>query len=110
MCIRDSAAPPDAPDALLGVDGAARGLQADGDAEDDRRDEEHGYRARAERDVERPLHELSLIHISNKHPRKALLLYRNGTKAELTIGTIIEMRNGDASNSSAYREEFLMQS
>ena len=51
------AVPPDAPDALLGVDGAARGLQADGDAEDDRRDEEHGYRARAERDVEDSLHE-----------------------------------------------------
>ena len=51
------AAPPDAPDALLGVDGAARGLQADGDAQDDRGDQQHGYRAQRERDVERPLHE-----------------------------------------------------
>ncbi len=53
----DLAAPPDALDALLGVDGAAWALNADGDAEDDRGDQQHRYRAQRERDVERPLHE-----------------------------------------------------
>ena len=54
---RNLAVAADAADALLGVDGAARGLQADGDAEDDRGDEERRDRARAEADVEGALRE-----------------------------------------------------
>ena len=51
------AAPPDAPDALLGVDRVARALDADGDAERDRGDDQHRYRGEREGDVEGALHE-----------------------------------------------------
>ena len=41
--------------ALLGVDGAARTLQADGQAQQERWHQQHGYHTQREDDVERPL-------------------------------------------------------
>ena len=46
---------PDPADPLLPVDGAARGLKEDRQAQQRRRHERHRDHARAERDVERPL-------------------------------------------------------